>query len=175
MEFDGQKIILTVVDTPGFGDNVDNSNSFKRILDYIENQYKRFLAEESRVQRNAKFQDTRVHVIVYFIPPSGHSYPFLFSYFLIFLFPYSLISLFPYFLFSFSFLKFFPFLFNFSDTLIIIHIFLFLSNSLRDLDIFFMKQLGKRTNILPVVAKADSLTPTEMKDFKKRVCFHIPN
>jgi len=67
-----------VIDTPGFGDSIDNSANNKRILDYIENQYKRFLAEESRVQRNAKFQDTRVHTIVYFITPSGHSYFFFF-------------------------------------------------------------------------------------------------
>jgi cell division control protein 12 len=32
-----------------------------------------------------------------------------------------------------------------------------------------MKQLGKRANVLPVIAKADSLMPAEMKEFKKRV------
>jgi len=113
IDADGQKVILTVVDTPGFGDNINNSKSFVRILEFVESQHKRFLAEESRVQRNAKFQDTRIHVIVYFIPPTGHY--------------------------------------------------------LRDLDIVFMKQLGKRANILPVVAKADTLLPSELKGFKQRL------
>ena len=62
-----------MIDTPGFGDNINNSKGFVKILEYVENQHKRSLAEETRVQRNAKFQDTRVHVILYFIPPTGHS------------------------------------------------------------------------------------------------------
>jgi hypothetical protein len=32
------------------------------------------LAEESRIKRNPRFRDNRVHALLYFIPPSGHAY-----------------------------------------------------------------------------------------------------
>jgi len=41
--------------------------------------------------------------------------------------------------------------------------------SLRELDIEFMRRLGSRVNVIPVIAKADSLSPAELVDFKKRV------
>jgi cell division control protein 11 len=40
---------------------------------------------------------------------------------------------------------------------------------LKQLDIEFMRRMGKRVNIIPVIAKADSLTPTELVNFKKRI------
>lgn len=42
-------------------------------------------------------------------------------------------------------------------------------NSLRELDIKFMKSLGSRVNIIPVIGRADALMPAELVDFKKRV------
>ena len=41
--------------------------------------------------------------------------------------------------------------------------------SLRELDIELMRRLSPRVNVIPVVGKADSLTPAELKGFKKRV------
>lgn len=35
----GVNLVLTVVDTPGFGDAVDNSNCWQPIIDYIESRY----------------------------------------------------------------------------------------------------------------------------------------
>lgn len=32
-----------------------------------------------------------------------------------------------------------------------------------------MKQIGHRANIIPVIAKADSLTPSELIKFKQRI------
>jgi len=32
-----------------------------------------------------------------------------------------------------------------------------------------MRRLGSRVNVIPVIAKADSLSPAELVDFKKRV------
>ncbi|KAJ3225505.1 hypothetical protein HK099_006643 [Clydaea vesicula] len=113
MEEDGIKLALTVIDTPGFGDNIDNKGAFTDILNFIEKQYDDVLAEECRIKRNPKFQDNRVHVLLYFIPPTGHS--------------------------------------------------------LREMDIEFMKKLGTRTNVIPVVAKSDTMTPSELQSFKKRV------
>lgn len=41
--------------------------------------------------------------------------------------------------------------------------------SLREMDIELMRRLSPRVNVIPVVGKADSLTPTELRAFKKRV------
>lgn len=71
-EEDGTRIALTVVDTPGFGDNIDNRACFQKIVQYLEMQYDEVLAEESRIRRNPRFKDNRVHVCLYFIEPTGH-------------------------------------------------------------------------------------------------------
>ena len=41
--------------------------------------------------------------------------------------------------------------------------------SLREMDIELMRRLSPRVNVIPVVGKADSLTPSELRGFKKRV------
>ncbi|GAA5858009.1 hypothetical protein JCM5353_008162, partial [Sporobolomyces roseus] len=73
LEEDGMRISLTVVDTPGFGDAIDNDASFAEISGYLERQYDDILAEESRIKRNPRFRDNRVHVLLYFITPTGHA------------------------------------------------------------------------------------------------------
>ncbi|KAH8806886.1 septin [Flagelloscypha sp. PMI_526] len=70
---EGIRIALTVVDTPGFGDNIDNEFGFQEILHYLERQYDDILAEQSRIKRNPRFRDNRVHACLYFIAPTGHS------------------------------------------------------------------------------------------------------
>ncbi|KAJ2996310.1 hypothetical protein HDV02_006631 [Globomyces sp. JEL0801] len=57
LDEDGTKIALTIIDTPGFGDNINNEGSFQTILQYIETQYDEILAQESRIKRNPKFQE----------------------------------------------------------------------------------------------------------------------
>ena len=39
----GVKLRLTVVDTPGFGDAIDNSDSFEQIIKYIDQQFENYL------------------------------------------------------------------------------------------------------------------------------------
>ena len=39
----GVKLRLTVVDTPGFGDAIDNADSFQQIIKYIDQQFDRFV------------------------------------------------------------------------------------------------------------------------------------
>ncbi|XP_058463238.1 septin-7 isoform X2 [Malaya genurostris] len=112
----GVNLTLTVVDTPGFGDAVDNSNCWKPIVDFVENKYEEYLTAESRVQRMA-IPDTRVHVCLYFIAPSGHG--------------------------------------------------------LKPLDIEFMQRLCDKVNIIPVIARADTLTPEEITLFKKQILNEI--
>ena len=93
LEEEGVRVSLTIVDTPGFGDNIDNEHtysyffllrcmishadvllSFQEIVTYLERQYDDILAEQSRIKRNPRFRDSRVHALLYFIPPTGHAY-----------------------------------------------------------------------------------------------------
>lgn len=69
---DESKILLTVIDTPGFGDNLDNNICINEICNFLEQQFDFVLAEETKVRRNPRFEDTRVHVCLYFIEPTGH-------------------------------------------------------------------------------------------------------
>lgn len=48
-------------------------SSFQEIVGYLERQYDDILSEESRIKRNPRFRDNRVHALLYFIPPTGHS------------------------------------------------------------------------------------------------------
>jgi len=46
-------------------------------------------------------------------------------------------------------------------------------HGLKALDIEFMKKLNDKVNIIPVLAKADTMTPEECSHFKKQVSFFI--
>ncbi|KKA26465.1 hypothetical protein TD95_000124, partial [Thielaviopsis punctulata] len=113
LDEEGSRISLTIVDTPGFGDQIDNEASFSEIVGYLERQYDHILSEESRIKRNPRFRDNRVHAMLYFITPTGHG--------------------------------------------------------LRELDIELMKRLAPRVNVIPVIGRADTLTPTELAESKKLV------
>ncbi|KAG7281552.1 hypothetical protein CRUP_007586 [Coryphaenoides rupestris] len=67
----GVQLTLTIVDTPGFGDAVDNSNCWQPVINYIDTKCEDFLNAESRVNRRL-MPDNRVHCCLYFIAPSGH-------------------------------------------------------------------------------------------------------
>ncbi|XP_067204015.1 septin-7 isoform X4 [Linepithema humile] len=112
----GVNLTLTVVDTPGFGDAVDNSNCWVPVIDYIESKYEEFLNAESRVTRR-QIPDSRVHCCLYFVAPSGHG--------------------------------------------------------LKPLDVEFMQRLHDKVNIIPVIAKADTMTPDECAYFKKQILNEI--
>lgn len=66
----GVKLRLTVVDTPGFGDAIDNTDSFQQIIRYIDEQFERYLRDESGLNRK-NIIDNRVHCCFYFINPYG--------------------------------------------------------------------------------------------------------
>ena len=40
---------------------------------------------------------------------------------------------------------------------------------MREMDIELMKRLAPRVNVIPVIGKSDTLTPKELREFKKRV------
>ncbi|XP_044576634.1 septin-7 isoform X3 [Cotesia glomerata] len=112
----GVNLTLTVVDTPGFGDAVDNSNCWVPVIEYIESKYEEFLNAESRVVRK-QIPDSRVHCCLYFVAPSGHG--------------------------------------------------------LKPLDVEFMQRLHDKVNIIPIIAKADTMTPEECAQFKKQILNEI--
>lgn len=67
----GVKVRLTVVDTPGYGDAIDNTDCFESIIKYINEQFERYLQDESGLNRR-RIVDNRVHCCFYFINPAGH-------------------------------------------------------------------------------------------------------
>ncbi|TPX37616.1 hypothetical protein SmJEL517_g00756 [Synchytrium microbalum] len=112
LDENGVKLKLTVIATPGFGDAMNNDECWKPVLENITARYDAYMEQENRVNRK-KMADTRVHALVYFVAPTGHS--------------------------------------------------------LRPLDIEFMKRLCTRVNLIPVIAKSDTLTEEEVKAFKARI------
>jgi len=71
LEEGGVKLSLTVVDTPGYGDAVDNTDCWEPVVEYVEKQFDKFLEAETKVKRES-LPDSRVHACLYFIAPSGH-------------------------------------------------------------------------------------------------------
>ena len=72
LEENGVRLKLTVVDTPGFGDALNNEDSWRPILENVESRFDAFLEQDFRVNRE-NMTDTRIHACLYFISPSGHS------------------------------------------------------------------------------------------------------
>ncbi|QPG75167.1 hypothetical protein FOA43_002514 [Brettanomyces nanus] len=69
---EGVRINLNLIDTPGFGDSLNNDLSFQIIRDYLKYQFDEILIEESKLRRNPRFKDNRIHVCLYFVVPTGH-------------------------------------------------------------------------------------------------------
>ncbi|XP_025091246.1 septin-2-like isoform X3 [Pomacea canaliculata] len=112
----GVKLRLTVVDTPGFGDSLNSTDCFKPVIRYIDDQFERYLNDESGLNRR-HIVDNRVHSCFYFINPSGHG--------------------------------------------------------LKPLDVAFMRAVHHKVNIVPVIAKADTLTKQEVTNLKRRILDQI--
>ncbi|XP_064915802.1 septin-10 isoform X3 [Columba livia] len=65
---------LTIVNTVGFGDQMNKEDNYRPIVDYIDTQFEAYLQEELEVKRSLFcYHDTRIHVCLYFISPTGHS------------------------------------------------------------------------------------------------------
>ncbi|ELR61231.1 Septin-10, partial [Bos mutus] len=105
------RLKLTIVNTVGFGDQINKEESYQPIVDYIDAQFEAYLQEELKIKRSLfNYHDSRVHVCLYFISPTGHS--------------------------------------------------------LKTLDLLTMKSLDSKVNIIPVIAKADAISKTELQKFK---------
>lgn len=116
IEEDGVKLKLNVITAPGFGESLNNTDSWKPIVDEINSRFDHYLEAESRVNR-LTISDNRIHALLYFIEPTGHS--------------------------------------------------------LKALDIQLMKLVHEKVNLIPVIAKSDTLTDDEIEQFKTRVLADI--
>ncbi|KER24589.1 hypothetical protein T265_14383, partial [Opisthorchis viverrini] len=112
------KLKLSVVETCGFGDQINKEENVKPVVEYVNGQFEKYLQEELKMKRSIQtFHDTRVHVCLYFIPPTGHS--------------------------------------------------------LKSIDVVAMKALENKVNIVPVIAKSDTVTKAEMQKFKAKILSEI--
>ena len=58
----------------GYGDQIDKDNCYQPLVDHIDKQYEKYLQEELKITRNIpNYHDTRIHVCLYFLSPTGHS------------------------------------------------------------------------------------------------------
>jgi septin 6/8/11 len=108
------KLKLTICDTVGYGDQINKDDSFKAVVDYIDGQFENYLQEELKIKRSlSTYHDSRIHVCLYFICPTGHG--------------------------------------------------------LKSLDLVCMKKLDTKVNIIPIIAKADTISKTELQKFKAKI------
>uniref|UniRef100_A0A2I3TUF9 Septin n=1 Tax=Pan troglodytes TaxID=9598 RepID=A0A2I3TUF9_PANTR len=97
------RLKLTIVNTVGFGDQINKEESYQPIADYIDAQFE--------IKHSLfTYHDSRIRLCLYFISPTGHS--------------------------------------------------------LKTLDLLTMKNLDSKVNIIPVIAKADTVSKTELHKFK---------
>ncbi|KAJ9642341.1 cell division control protein [Coniosporium apollinis] len=113
IEENGVRLRLNIVDTPGYGDLINNDRCWDPIVKYIKDQHSAYLRKELTAQRERYLQDTRIHCCLFFIQPSGHA--------------------------------------------------------LKPIDIVVLKKLSEFVNVVPVIAKSDSLTLEERAAFKERI------
>nr|XP_060479838.1 septin-10 [Panthera onca] len=68
------RLKLTIVNTVGFGDQINKEESYQPVVDYIDAQFEAYLQEELKIKRSLfNYHDSRIHVCLYFISPTGHS------------------------------------------------------------------------------------------------------
>eukprot|EP00045_Choanoeca_perplexa_P014008 m.162495 g.162495 ORF g.162495 m.162495 type:complete len:384 (+) comp16534_c0_seq1:123-1274(+) len=65
----GLNLRLTIIDTPGFADAVDNTDCWHPLVDHIDQAFDLYLSEENKLDRST-ITDRRVHVLLYFLDPS---------------------------------------------------------------------------------------------------------
>lgn len=105
---------LSVLETVGYGDQINREDSYQPILEYIDEQFDKYLQEELKIKRNLwNYCDSRVHCCLYFIAPTGHS--------------------------------------------------------LKAIDLMTMKELENKVPIIPLIAKSDTISKSELQKFKMRI------
>ncbi|NXC32572.1 SEP11 protein, partial [Campylorhamphus procurvoides] len=116
------RLKLTIVDTVGFGDQINKDDSYKPIVEYIDAQFEAYLQEELKIKRSLfNYHDTRIHACLYFIAPTGHSLKSL-----------DLVTM-------------------------------------KKLDILYVEVSVLQVNIIPIIAKADTIAKNELHKFKSKI------
>lgn len=114
------RLKLSIIESSGYGDQIDKEETHQIISNYLDQQFEAYLQEELKIKRNfSLINDTRVHVCLYFLCPTGHS--------------------------------------------------------LKALDLSVMKKIDQRVNIIPIIAKADTIAKNELVKFKQRVMQDLLN
>ena len=72
-EVEGERLYIEAIDTPGFGDDVEPTVRLNELLAYLERAFDEVFEEEQRVHRNPKFEEHRVHALLYMLEPTGLS------------------------------------------------------------------------------------------------------
>lgn len=108
---DNVTLNLTVIDTPGFGDQLNREKDLEPIISYIDAQFEKYHEEEINTEGRSKIKDTRVHALLYFIAAGS---------------------------------------------------------GIRHIDMIVLKELSEKVNIIPVLAKSDTMKPEE-KEWNKRL------
>lgn len=111
IEENGVRLKMNIIDTLGYGDQVNNEKCWDPIVKYIKDQHSQYLRKELTAQRDRYLPDTRVHCVLFFIQPTGHG--------------------------------------------------------LKPIDIVVLKKLTETANVVPVIAKSDSMTLAEREAFKR--------
>ncbi|ORY95822.1 Septin-domain-containing protein [Syncephalastrum racemosum] len=70
IEENGERTVLTIIDTPGFVHGFAIDEQVHYLSKYIDHQYERTLVEETKLRRDAKALDTHIHACLYFLEPS---------------------------------------------------------------------------------------------------------
>lgn len=67
-----EELNLTLLKSVAFGTSIDNEQSVTELQTFMEDLFDQVLAEETRIKRNPRFEDGRIHVTLYFLEPNGH-------------------------------------------------------------------------------------------------------
>lgn len=108
------RLKLSLIESVGFGDQINKEETHQIIAQYLDAQFEAYLQEELKIKRNFSLvQDSRVHVCLYLLCPTGHS--------------------------------------------------------IKPLDLAVMKHLEQRVNVIPIIAKADTIAKNELAKFKENI------
>uniref|UniRef100_A0A0N5A2M2 Septin n=1 Tax=Parastrongyloides trichosuri TaxID=131310 RepID=A0A0N5A2M2_PARTI len=108
---------ITLANTPGFGNDLNNCYCWRPLIQYIDQKNAEYLLNELKINRSKRLPDSRIHVCLYFITPTGHN--------------------------------------------------------LKELDKKCLKKLHDKVNVIPIIAKADTLTKDELHKFKENIIHEL--
>ena len=132
------RLKLTLVETAGFGDQINKEDSYRILSEFLDEQFQSYLDEELKIRRNLlNYHDTRIHVWYSTTQPSLRL-------------PRCVPSL--------SLSR--------SSSLYFIHP---TGQSLKTLDLVTMKHLDSKVNIIPIIAKSDTIAKNELQRFKQTI------